>query len=130
MNTKSLILTTAMSLGIASLATAQVRVYMTGSTAGRAAIFNTITDGSSVFDAAPTILPGTATSGSSLVNFRGNIGGVDTILKCAWSGSEGGIADIAGSGTQTFLNDAGTATDDVHTVDLAAADNDKLFSKN
>jgi hypothetical protein len=57
-------------------------------------------------------------------------------MKCHWSGSEGGIADIAGAGTQSFLDDAATTSSGspgpfiTSTVDLAQADNDKAFSRN
>src|SRR5204863_4692675 len=61
-----------------------------------------------------------------------------TALKCHWSGSEGGVADISGSGTQQFLDDAAvscTCSTPIgpfvsSTIDLAMADNDKAFSLN
>ena len=140
MNTKSILLAGAMSLGLVGLAQATSVVYMTGSTAGRGAIYDTVTDGTNVFDAAPTIVYQGATSARSAgyVNFSNTVNGVATVLKCHWSGSEGGIADIAGSGTEAFLDD-GAASDTNSTapgpfvsssVQLAAADNDKAYSKN
>jgi hypothetical protein len=140
MKTKTLILAGAATLGLANLAFATQYAYVTGSTAARAAFFIAVTNGSTVFDAAPTfITQGNADpSKASYMAFHGNLSGVDTILKCHWSGSEGGIGDIAGSGTQQFLDDAAgnslaSATPGpfvASTVDLAMADNDKAFSLN
>src|ERR1017187_7737973 len=75
-----------------------------------------------------------------------NIGGhpvggsanVVTIIKCHWSGSEAGIADLAG-GTEQFLDDS--ASTDLsgsaggpfvtgQSVDIAMADNDIVYSRN
>ena len=149
MNTKSILLAGAMSLGIVSLAKADTTnyVYMTGSTAGRAAVYATMTDGggTSVFDAAPTAITqgGTSAGGSTYMSFYGHlIGdavGVTTAIKCHWSGSEGGISDLIGTpATELFLDDA--AASDLtgaspnatvsSAVDLCAADNAKLYSKN
>ena len=146
MNTKSLVLAGAIGLGAISMAQAASVVYMTGSTAGRKAVYTTLVDNNTVFDSTPTVVfqgsgstsaAGTA-DGASYINYSGNVGGVATVLKCAWSGSEGGIADIAGSGTENFLDDtAVTYTDGTKpgpfvsaSVQLAAADNDKAYSKN
>src|SRR5215467_121075 len=141
MTTKSLVLAGTIVLAIAQLAQAATQyVYVTGSTAARVTFFNAVTNGSTVFDAAPTfITQGNADpSKASYMNFHGNLSGVDTLLKCHWSGSEGGISDIAGSGTQSFLDDAapnslGSSTPGPFissTIDLAMADNDKAFSRN
>src|SRR5438105_2506914 len=140
MNTKSILLACALGLGSASLANAAQYVYVTGSTAGRNAFYNAITDGSTVFDAAPTIVAqgNSDPSKASYHNWHGNIGGVDTIVKAHWSGSEAGISDIAGSGTEQFLDDSAINSLSSSTpgpfissqVDLAAADADKAFSHN
>jgi hypothetical protein len=139
MNTKSLILAGAIGLGCAGLASAATQyVYVSGSTAGRNAFYNAITDGSTVFDAAPTIIAqGNADPSKATYHiFHGLLGGADTIVKAHWSGSEAGISDIAGSGTQTFLSDtavSATASPGPFvnsSVDLAAADNDKAYSRN
>ncbi len=140
MKTKLLLLVGALSLGIASLAQGAQYIYVTGSTAGRNAFFEAVTNGSTVFDAAPTfITQGNADpSKASYMSFHGNLSGVDTLLKCHWSGSEGGISDIAGSGTQSFLDDAAANSLSSSTpgpfvsstIDLAMADNDKAFSRN
>ena len=139
MNTKSIILAGAIGLGFASLASAATQyVYMTGSTAARNAFYLTIIDGTTVFDATPTVIAqgNSDPSKATYHLFHGKIGGADTILKAHWSGSEAGISDIAGSGTQTFLDDtAVTATASPgpfvnSVVDLAAADTDKAYSRN
>ena len=126
-------------IAVASLADAQQYVYLTGSTAARSIVYNTIVNGATVFDAAPSIVTqgGTSASGSTYMNFRGNVSGNDTILKCHWSGSEAGIADLVG-GTELFLTDSattkldGTSPDATVSspVDLAMADNAKNYSRN
>lgn len=140
MKTKVILLIGAVTLGAASLAPATQYVYVTGSTAARNAFFNSVTNGTTVFDSAPTfITQGNADpSKATFMNFHANLSGVDTIMKCHWSGSEGGIADIAGSGTQTFLDDSAANSLSSATpgpfisssIDLAMADNDKAFSRN
>ena len=133
-NTKLLTLAGVLTLGLTGSVNAQSKVFMTGSTAGRAAIFATMTDltANGVFDVGTaTFLPATATGSSSKVNFRGLISGVDTMVKCSFSGSEAGYADVAGSVTESFLNDSGNAGDpaDNEVVDICAADNAPQFSK-
>jgi hypothetical protein len=133
MNMKSLVLASVVTLGLSTMVNAQSYVYMTGSTAGRAAIFATMSDntGNGVFDAGTaTLIPATALPGDTRVNFRGTIAGVDTMVKCFWSGSEAGYSDVAGLTTQTFFTDAGTAVDPTpRAVDLCAADNAPGFSR-
>ncbi|MGO8677237.1 MAG: hypothetical protein ACLQVX_15370 [Limisphaerales bacterium] len=139
MNNKSILLAGALSLCVASMASAAQYAYMTGSTAARAAFYTAIMDGTTVFDATPTVITQGSTSpgGATYMNFVGTLGGVSTILKCHWSGSEGGISDLAGSGTEQFLDDTAvnalsSATPGPFvnsTVDLCAADNDKAYSR-
>ena len=136
--TKSLVLAGA--VGIASLASAATQyVYVTGSTAGRNAFYLAVNDGSTVFDSAPTVVAqGSSDPAKATYHlWHGNIGGQDTIIKAHWSGSEGGISDIAGStSTPTFLTDGAPNSSSSpgpfisSTVDLAAADNDKQYSRN
>jgi hypothetical protein len=164
MNNKSILLAGALSLGVASMAGASEHiyaagptavkrgagtpvpqttyqyVYMTGSTAARAAFYAAIIDGATVFDSAPTtVTQGNASSASaSYMNIEGLLGGVPTIIKCHWSGSEGGIADLAGSGTEQFLDDSAVSSLSSSTpgpfvsstVDLCAADNNVVYSRN
>ena len=140
MNNRSILLAGLLSLGVASMAEAAQYVYMTGSTAARAAFYTAIIDGATVFDAAPTIITqgNSVRSGANYMNFTGMLGGVPTIMKCHWSGSEGGIADLVGSVTEQFLDDS--AVDSLSssspgpfvtsTVNLAAADNNAVYSRN
>ena len=134
MNSKSLVLAGAMGLGIMGLANAQQYVYLTGSTAARSIVHNTLSD-SSVFDAPPAVVyqGGSSAAGATYVKYDGNVGGTRTIVKSHWSGSEGGIADLVG-GTQQFLDDAattgGTGPYVSAPVDIAMADNAVLYSKN
>jgi hypothetical protein len=139
MNTKSIILAGAIGLGCASLACAATQyVYMSGSTAARNAFYLTIMDGATVFDATPTVVAqgNSDPSKATYHLFHGTIAGADTILKAHWSGSEGGISDIAGSATEAFLDDSAATSSTspgpfiTSTVDLAAADNDVAFSRN
>jgi len=139
MNNRSLLLAGLLSLGVASMAEAAQYVYMSGSTAARAAFYTAIIDGTTVFDAAPTVITqgNSVRSAATYMNFVGTLGGVPTIMKCHWSGSEGGIADLVGSVTEPFLDDS--AVDSLSssspgpfvtsTVDLAAADNNVVYSR-
>lgn len=147
MKMNKLVVAGALSLGIASMAHAQNRVYLTGSTAFRPALYDALRN---VFDASPavqiaaykcsasgTIDPHTA----GQMEFKGNIGGAAYIIKCSWSGSEAGIQDLAKNTTEPFIDDIGvngvqainsTATasqTDSHTVDLAMADTSQTVSK-
>jgi hypothetical protein len=150
MNTKSITLIGALTLGFAGLAGAAPQyVYLTGSTAARGSVYNalagTVPPNSAVFDDAggPAIITqgNTTASKADYMNFtghmRGTAVGVVTSVKCHWSGSEAGIADAAGITQEQFLTDTApnSSTDDgpftvATPVDLAMADNDKAFSKN
>lgn len=139
MTIKSLGFIGVLTVSVATMATAQQYVYLTGSTAARSIVDATIQDttGNGVFDSGSSltvVYQGGATSAkSSYVNYRGTMGGADTILKCHWSGSEGGIADLVG-GTEQFLDDAaatgGTGPYVASPVDIAMADNSTIYSKN
>lgn len=162
MNNKSILLAGALSLGVASMASAAentlVRgaaaadrgdrkpvprastqyVYVTGSTAARSAFYTAITDGATVFDAAPTtVTQGNANPKScTYMNFAGTLGGVPTIIKCDWSGSEAGIGDLANDLSEQFLDDSATTGSTstgpfvTSTVDLCMADNNISYSRN
>jgi hypothetical protein len=139
MNTKSTLLLGA--IGLASLSaanaarfTADQYVYMTGSTAGRAAAFATLNAANQVFDAVgPTDHIGVNNSSQMIFigHLKGEAGTLKTTIKCSWSGSEAGISDLAAPATtEAFIADDGTTGGDVHTVDLACADNAIAFSQN
>lgn len=138
-------------LGTASVANAYNYIYITGSTAARAAVYNSLNSGVG-FDGhtAPSIVItyGDANpANGGQMEFVGNIGGVSTIVKCAWSGSEAGIADVSTSNTEQFLQDPGvngvpssTANNSAKatgsllttgsTVNIAMADNSLTYSRN
>src|SRR5262249_15938325 len=112
MKLKAYLLSVAVTMGMASVATAQNKVYITCSTAFRGVIYDAMA-GTTVFDSAPTVA--VYNSNAALdphtggnMDFEGLIGGVSYIIKCAWSGSEAGIGDVV-STTQTraFVNDIG-----------------------
>lgn len=85
-------------LGIVSMASAApIEIHVTGSTAFRGNFFTACNQASGgVFDSQPTILPAGANSGSSVITYVGNIGGVSYALECSWTGSEAGIANVDG----------------------------------
>src|SRR5215469_4065877 len=102
MKFKFLIVTAALSLGVIGVASAQNRVYITGSTAFRPATYDAMV---SIFDSAPSIAAYKASTVGALdphtagqMLFDGNISGARYVIKCAWSGSEAGILDIATAG--------------------------------
>src|ERR1035441_6979250 len=115
MNRKSILLAAALGLSLVNLASALTTnyVYMTGSTAARSQVYSTLTDPSVVFDGTLANISltqgGTSAGGSTYMNIGGHLVGgsanVVTIIKCHWSGSEAGIADLAG-GTEQFLDDS------------------------
>ena len=148
---KAAFLASALSLGLVDLAGAAQYVYITGSTAARNAGYSALIS-ANVFDTVPTFVGyGSSTAAKcTYMAFSGTItiSGVPTavIVKCTWSGSEGGIRDISQGLSEPFLNDPGVGGVDAsntgnsstpsgtqlitNTVDLAMADNDKAFSKN
>jgi hypothetical protein len=90
-------------LGLVSLASAYAAnpvVYLTGSTAARANIFTAMTASGQVFDAGSTgtvVSPSpNNTSSSSLIVYEGKINGTTVDIDCSWTGSEAGIAAVAG----------------------------------
>jgi hypothetical protein len=133
MKNKTLILAGAMCLGFATLANAVQYVYLTGSTAARGVVDTTMLDatGNGVFDSGSSIttVPASGTGSAGQANYRGLLGGADTIIKCSWSGSEGGIADLALGSSENFLSDDGSSQVS-STVDIAMADNAIAYSKN
>jgi hypothetical protein len=153
MKAKLLLMTGLTALGLVGVANAANYVYITGSTAYRNAVNKTI---NAMFDTVPTPVQ-VAAYGKGItlyykatyLSFEGTIGGVAYKVKCHWSGSEGGIKDIATGISENFLDDIGTGTPAVsasvvdtspnsdppgtqlnsHGVDLALADNAQSFSK-
>jgi hypothetical protein len=125
-------------------------VYMTGSTAMRSIVYSTIMNPGTVFQAAPsyTVYQGGSTSNNAgnsgnFMAFSGTLvgGSGTTVIKCHWSGSEGGILDVASNTivSETFIDDSlldghdhGTNVPAVTVsayVNLAMADNSQPYSR-
>jgi hypothetical protein len=88
-------------VSLASVAQANTTIYFTGSTAARAAVFAACTNSvNGVFTGGATIVSPSPNnvSGASYIVFEGTIAGITgTVdLDCDWSGSEAGIAAVAG----------------------------------
>ena len=139
MNFKKIILAVALSLGMAGLSNAGT-VYMTGSTAFRNSVYNTLNAAGAVFDSAPSFAgyDGSSAGGCNYMTFVGTIGGVAMTVKCHWSGSEAGVKDVVTGQTETFLDDslngtgynAGVPGATINaSADLAMADNAQRFSR-
>jgi len=144
MKPQTLLLAGALSFGLIQVSDAQNRVYITGSTAYRNAINQTIF---SLFDSAPQVAAfgNTTYYKANTLDFEGTIGAVSYIIKCSWSGSEAGIKDVAAGQLENFVDDIGTGSPAVtatatsssaaagqlssHTVDLAMGDNAQSYSK-
>jgi len=109
---KNILMTSAwLALGIASQAGAANVAYLTGSTAFRGntyTVLSTATNVGGCFDGTPDIASygGSAANKGNYMLFHGNVKGVETYVDCFWSGSEAGIAAVAGVTVQndTFGN--------------------------
>jgi len=135
------ILAGALSVGVATLAQAGT-IYMTGSTAMRGIVYATMLAPGAVFTAAPTttLFEGGG-SGANYMAFSGTLvgGSGTTIIQCHWSGSEGGIKDVATGASEQFMDpslmdgtDHGTNSPSLFvssSADLAMADNAQAFSR-
>ncbi len=136
------IITAVLSLSISSVSHAGT-VYLTGSTAARGNVYNTLAAPGVIFTAAPVIVSyGNATaSKGTYMAFKGTlVGGTGTtIIDCDWSGSEAGYSDLCTGTSETFI-DPSTVTSSLtstsnppstvsHAVDLAMADNAQSFSR-
>jgi hypothetical protein len=131
----------ALTLGVAGMVNAGT-VYMTGSTAMRGVVYTTMRNAGAVFTAVPTttLFEGGGSSANYMA-FSGTLvgGSGTTVIQCHWSGSEGGIRDVASGATEQFIDPSlldGTdhgATSPSSTVgasaDLAMADNAQSFSR-
>jgi hypothetical protein len=86
-------------------------VYITGSTAFRAVIYSACkAAGNNIFTNAATVVSGTDSSGANNIVYEGvaNIGGTYTTidLDCTWTGSEAGIAAVAGQPLTQVINNS------------------------
>jgi hypothetical protein len=105
-------LTTALiGLGLVSMAgaaKANTVIYLTGSTAARAIIYNLATSTNLFFTGKATVVAGTSASSSNQIVYEGSVsnitGTVD--LSCDFTGSEAGIASVANQNlTQSLPSD-------------------------
>lgn len=143
MKFKKIILSAALSLGVAALANASTTyVYLTGSTAMQGPVITTLTN--SVFNSGNTLTVwGDGTNKTIFVAVHGTtaVGGLDVTVQSSWSGSEAGIADVASNtvvqelfmdpSQMNGLNNGATAPASFTTnfVQLAMADNAQQYSR-
>lgn len=145
------ILAVALCLGMAGSSYAG-NVYLSGSTACRSTVYNTLNGSNVVFNGFPAVTSykGSSASGGTYMAFQGTLkgGSGTTTILCSWSGSEGGILNIASntvpsayapflktadintaSNSVVFANTEAPAGYDSLPVQLAMADNDKAYSR-
>ena len=92
-------------VSLASAAQANTVIYLTGSTAARSLVAAALDTPGAVFTGAVSVLPSGTTTGANQVVFEGNITGLGTVdIDCSWSGSEAGIANVAGSSITQNVN--------------------------
>jgi hypothetical protein len=146
MKINKLTLAVALGLGLTEMCNAGT-VYMTGSTAMRSTVYAALIAPGVVFTAAPqyTVWQGGTTgnnagNGGNYMAFVGTLvgGSGSTTIQCHWTGSEGGIADVANGNQNTFMtsgsiNGADNGTNVPPTVsasvNLAMGDNAQSFSR-
>lgn len=116
MKTSKTLLAALLALAAVGTASAQQKIYVTGSTAFRSATVGAIT---SVVGVAPSAFDGgtsgvTSASNANAVTWTGgNIGGAPVTIKASFSGSAAGIQTVAGNLNVRFLPDgANTAATD------------------
>lgn len=93
--------------GVAQAANITV-IYLTGSTAARGNIFTAMTTPGQIFPAGGSVVfPSGGNGSSSQIVYRGTLTNGDVVdIDCTWTGSEAGIAAVAGQGlTQSLPND-------------------------
>lgn len=146
MKINKLILAAALGLGVSGLCNAGT-VYMTGSTAMRSTVYATLIAPGVVFTTTPqyTVYQGGTTgsnagNGGNYMAFVGTLvgGSGSTTVQCHWTGSEGGILDVASNNLNSFMTTASINGSDNGTnipptvnanVNLAMGDNAQSFSR-
>lgn len=137
------VLAVVLGLGMTCLTQAG-NVYMSGSTAMRSIVYNTLIAPGVVFQSAPSVT--LFNGGGSSANYMAFVGTLvggsgSTTVQCHWSGSEAGILNVASNTVVTvdFIDptlldgtDHGSALPGLtqqHAVDLAMGDNDQPYSR-
>lgn len=125
-----------LAMGASYEASAAETIYLTGSTAFRGNMWTALSD-TGFWDGGTVQIAtrkGSTLSGSSYMLFHGTKSGVEYYVSCAWSGSEAGIASVAGvtipdgfGGTlpgapETFLKTDGSVPYTTVTGDPAAGE--------
>ena len=145
MNKYSLITAGLVAAGVASSASAQTVVRITGSTAYRANVNAVLLAGTGIFDHAPTVIGAAYSAGASQLVFSNTISGSPVLIKTSFTGSEAGIASLVnvavpnnvsgqpnanlpGTPKPTFLDNTGTTANDVSSPDIAMADTSQAVS--
>src|SRR5882757_4307950 len=110
MKLNKFVMAAALSLSMVSFSNAGT-VYVTGSTAMRSTFYAAAIAPGVVFNSAPTFTGfGGKGSGDNWMAFSGTLvgGAGTTVLKCHWSGSEGGILDVCSNNVvqQQFIDDS------------------------
>ncbi|HXB60445.1 MAG TPA: hypothetical protein VNU95_12800 [Candidatus Acidoferrales bacterium] len=148
MKTSNLISAALLALGIVAQAGAQTPVvYLTGSTAFRAAVFSALSStagpgSGGVFDASPaveyTTYGNSSANGGTYMVFYGNVSGSPVWIDCAWSGSEAGIASACNTtltnqdrnGNSIILNGSPETWLNVSNVTVAVGGSGEVISTN
>ena len=107
-------------LGMTGLASAQTKIYVTGSTAFRSSAITEISNLLTANGSFTTASDSAPITGANVVTFTGgNINGTPVTIKVSWSGSGAGVQTVAGAPNFTvgFLPDgaAGNANPDPRT---------------
>lgn len=97
----------AAALAVAATGNAQTVIDITGSTAGRSAVHQSIL---SVLSNETYVYNGSSFNGAGRVLFRGNLGTEPVVVRTAWSGSAAGVRDVAQNNSSVlFINNAAVA---------------------
>jgi len=92
-------------VSVGSLAQANTTVYLTGSTAARSIIYAAAKASGQIFTGAGVVVGGADANNNNTIVYEGNIAGVGTVdLNCSFTGSEAGIASVAGQNLTQNVN--------------------------
>ena len=102
-------------VSLAGVAHANTYIYLTGSTAARAIVYGACTTPGEVFTGATTVLPAGRGSGDNQIVYEGSVAGIagTTDIICSFTGSEAGIASVAGQNLTQKVNTGSQSNDPV-----------------